>query len=134
MGTLNRNKHFGLIHGIAPYAFIQEGKYFNQAGEEVDKEGRLIEEPKAKTDEKVFVLDSAEFQGEKEVTKKTPPNPPEASPGGTSSGSTKGQAEGGDGYGTRDEVIAKLEELKVPYNPKSRRSQLVELLKGREGA
>ena len=46
MATLNKQKPYGTVCGTGfPYHFEQNGKFFNQAGLEVNEKGELITEP-----------------------------------------------------------------------------------------
>lgn len=133
MGTLNRSKHFGIVCGIAPWRYEQEGKKFNEQGEEVDATGNLVlpppKPPKEESPEPPLTTDPAGQAGAGD------PIVPVPDPNGTvpAGSGTPVDDDGGSEIPTREEIIAKLEEANIPHNPKSRRSKLWELLKGAAG-
>jgi hypothetical protein len=42
MATLNKGKPYGISCGDQTHAFVQDGKRFNSAGQEVDEKGRVV--------------------------------------------------------------------------------------------
>lgn len=132
--TLNRKKPFGEVCGIAPYKYEQGGRFFDQQGNEVDKRGRpIVLEPQKPISIEIGhgetnpALPTLEIGDEIKVVLAG-----EGLQGaGDASKNTEEAAE--DDYGTRDDIMKKLEQANIPYNPKSRRSALIELLKGKEG-
>ena len=131
MGTLNKKKPFGEVCGVAPYRFEQFGRFFDQMGREVNGNGVLIEDPvpapKKPEEIKVDPIPEPTTSGPVlppplGTEESSPPPGPVLQPPAVSEDTSV------DGYGTRDEIVVRLDELKIPYNPKSRRSKLIELL------
>lgn len=127
MGTLNRSKPFGIVCGIAPWAFEQAGKYFNYEGNEVDKDGKLVlPPPKLPTPppQDPPAEGATDGVGDSTVTTETTDST-EPAP------TTDGEEDAVD-LPSREEIMAKLDDANIPYNPRSRKSKLLELLKGQE--
>ena len=136
MGTLNRKKTFATVVGQAPYRYEQGGRLFNHEEREVDKDGNLIVPPQPVEVKTEKTADELELEAAEKASFE-----PEVSVSAEKKEPVEVKTEideqdlQNDGINmSREEIIEKLEAANIPYNPKSRRTKLFELLKGKEGA